>query len=385
LETSSHIRELLKKFAAGKCSKEETEQLIHYLSKNGDERWGVMPDVEEIKRLSDTEKLSNDDRERIYEALQPKIQTSKKKRFYKKYYRAAAMIALLLSVGIVVRVLLNKPNLEAFDPHSEHITLVNEKGEVQIIDPEAVKIINTAAGTADQNRTTMVFSGSRNDTKLVYNIIRVPYGKTFRIVLSDGTAVDLNAGTSVTFPVNFIESEPNRNVKMIGEAFFDVTKDMKHPFVVHTGEVDVHVLGTAFNVSNYPESKTSDIVLVRGAVTLTGNDNKQMSSFDPVMLSPGEKGTFHRESGRVDKQQVLTDIYTAWLDGKMVFRNTSFDNILIMLERKFNVKIINHNSEIASRVFNATFKENKVETILDYFKVSEGITYTISGDTIIIN
>lgn len=385
METPFYIRELLKKYVAGTCSQNEVDVLVDFFKNHDGDSNEILPDFEEIESFLSNYTLSDDAVDRIFHYAVNQKKTSKRKYLRKKYYLAAALIALLLSVGIVVRVLLNKPNLETFDPHSEHITLVNEKGEVQVIDPEAVKIINTAAGTADQNRTTMVFSGSSNDTKLVYNTIRVPYGKTFRIVLSDGTAVDLNAGTSVTFPVNFIESEPNRNVKMIGEAFFDVTKDMKHPFVVHTGEVDVHVLGTAFNVSNYPESKTSDIVLVRGAVTLTGNDDKQMSSFDPVMLSPGEKGTFHRESGRVDKQQVLTDIYTAWLDGKMVFRNTSFDNILIMLERKFNVKIVNHNSEIASRVFNATFKENKVETILDYFKVSEGITYTISGNTIIIN
>lgn len=172
---------------------------------------------------------------------------------------------------------------------------------------------------------------------------------------------------------------------MVGEAFFDVAKDVKHPFVVHTGEVDVHVLGTAFNVSNYPESKTSDIVLVKGAVTLTGKYDKESPIFNSVNLSPGEKGSFHKENGQMEKQKVISGIYTAWIKGELVFRDTSFENILIMLERKFNVKIINHNKEIAKEVFDASFKEDKIEVILNYFKSTYGITYIRDKNNIIIN
>lgn len=385
MERQEYIHELMIKFAAGTCTEQELQNLLNHFRENEDNPDIIIPDYNKIEHLFPEESLGEEASRRIFLEIKKNIKHKQKRLRLKKYYRVAALIALLLSVGIVLRVLLNKPDLEAFDPHSEHITLVNEKGEVQIIDPEAVKIINTTAGTADQNRTTMVFSGSSDDTKLVYNTIRVPYGKTFRIVLSDGTAVDLNAGTSVTFPVNFIESEPNRNVTMVGEAFFDVTKDVKHPFVVHTDEMDVKVLGTAFNVSNYPESKTSDVVLVRGAVTLTGKYDKESSIFNSVNLSPGEKGSFHKENRQMEKQKVISGIYTAWIKGELVFRDTSFENILIMLERKFNVKIINHNKEIAKEVFDASFKEDKIEVILNYFKSTYGITYIRDKNNIIIN
>lgn len=383
METPFYIRELLKKYVAGTCSQNEVDVLVDFFKNHDGDSNEILPDFEEIESFLSNYTLSDDAVDRIFHYAVNQKKTSKRKYLRKKYYLAAALIALLLSVGIVVRVLLNKPNLEAFDPHSEHITLVNEKGEVQVIDPEAVKIINTAAGTADQNKATMVFSGSSDDTKLVYNTIRVPYGKTFRIVLSDGTAVDLNAGTSVTFPVNFIESEPNRNVTMVGEAFFDVTKDVKHPFVVHTGEVDVHVLGTAFNVSNYPESNTSDVVLVRGSVRL--GSSGQSSSIGPITLVPGEKGTFHRQSGRVDSEKVTIGIYTSWRRGELVFRNTTFKNILKMLERRYNVEIINHNEKLAKEVFDGNFKEKDVDSILDYFKDMYGISYTKRDNKIIIN
>lgn len=385
METPFYIRELLKKYVAGTCSRDEIDVLVDFFKNHDGDSNEILPDFQEIESFLSNYTLSDDAVDRIFHYAVNQKKTSKRKYLRKRYYLAAALIAILLSVGIFLTLQLNKPASGIFDPHSEHITLINEKGEVQIIDPEAVKIINTAAGTADQNKTTMVFSGSSDDTKLVYNTIRVPYGKTFRIVLSDGTAVDLNAGTSVTFPINFIESEPNRNVTMVGEAFFDVAKDVKHPFVVHTGEVDVNVVGTAFNVSNYPESRTSDIVLVRGAVTLTGNDDKQMSSFDPVMLSPGEKGTFHRVSRRVDKQPVLTDIYTAWIKGRLVFRNTPFENILKMIERRYNVEIINNNKELLKQEFNASFNEQTPEAILDYFRKNYGVSYKREKNKIIIN
>lgn len=383
MKDQNNIKDLLIKFAANQCTNEEIKILIEYFQNSDDDAATVIPDLEEIEHIP-VEPMSDEAAERIFSSIQDKVNRDKKKRELKKYYWAAAVIALLLSTGIFLKFFLGNPQTDSFDVHGKDITLVDEDGNLQVIDPTQVKVIATAAGTAEQDRTTLVFNADGKNNKLVFNTLRVPYGKTFRIVLSDGSSIDLNAGTSVTFPVNFIDSEPNREVTIIGEAFFKVARNENQPFIVHTGEMDVNVLGTEFNVSNYPENKTSDVVLVKGAVSISEN-SKQMSSFGPVTLTPGEKGTFHRESGRVKTEKVTTGIYTAWLDGELVLRNSSFANILKMLERRYNVEIVNHNKQLENEEFNTSFKEETVEGVLDYFKMTYGITYTRTNNKIIIN
>ena len=112
----------------------------------------------------------------------------------------------------------------------------------------------------NQNGNKIVYDTETTLEKLVYNTIKIPYGKRFELQLSDGTIVHLNSGTTLKYPVKFIASG-NRQVFLDGEAFFDVAKDKTHPFVVNADNLNVRVLGTHFNVSNYPEDKLTDIVL----------------------------------------------------------------------------------------------------------------------------
>lgn len=385
MEIESYIRKLLQKFIAGNCTEEEKLTLIRFFRDYPEVSADILPNYEVVKPLLPDGTLTDEEHWEILAAIKAgmkrRSQASGKVLHLRKWYWAAAVVVLLFSLGISLRYFLTDPSTD-FDPYSQQITLVNEHGEVQVLDPMQVRRINTGSGTAEQNKTTLFFNATSDTGELVYNTLRVPYGKTFRIVLSDGTTVDLNAGTSLTFPVHFVENEPLREVTVVGEAYFDVSRNESHPFIVHTDDMDVKVLGTEFNVSNYPENKTSNVVLIEGAVLL--DHPKNFSSFAPVTLTPGEMGTFDREGKRVYKSPVVTGVYTAWLDGELVFRNTTFENILVMLERRYNVKIINHNNELAKKAFSVSFKEDSVEKVLDYFKLF-GISYTREKDQIIIH
>ncbi|GEM52730.1 iron dicitrate transporter FecR [Empedobacter brevis NBRC 14943 = ATCC 43319] len=384
MERQNYIRELFKKFAEDKCTDDEKRILIAYLKESNDDPDSILPDMEELEPALEEASFSDKTRDRILSSIHSKAGISRKKNHRRIYWAAAVLIFILLSTGIALQYFYFSNSSEShFELNGNDITLTNERGEVQILDPTQVKIIQSESGTFEQNRTTLDFSGNTQSEKLVFNTLRVPYGKTFSLILSDGTKIELNAGTSVTFPVNFIDSEPNRDITLIGEAYFDVKKNSKHPFIVHSGKMDVKVLGTSFNVSNYPESKISEVVLVKGGVSLT--QNKETASAPTLILSPGEKGSFNQSSGQVKKETVVTGIYTAWRNGELVFRNTSFENILVMLERKYNVEIVNQNKELAHEMFNASFKEESVENILDYFKMTNGITYTRKENKIIIH
>ena len=216
---------------------------------------------------------------------------------------------------------------------------------------------------------------------MVYNTLTVPYGKRFEIKLSDGTNVHLNAGTSLKYPVKFFKGE-NRQVFLNGEAFFDVTSDKNHPFIVNAESLNVEVFGTEFNVSAYPEDSTTDVVLVEGSVGLY-NENETLK--DGVTIVPGTKGSHEKKQNNISTEKVNIEIYTQWMQGGLVFRNSTFENISKKLERHYNVKIINNNEHLNKEVFNASFKQESIDIVLSYFSDSYNIEYTIQENTIYIN
>jgi ferric-dicitrate binding protein FerR (iron transport regulator) len=170
---------------------------------------------------------------------------------------------------------------------------------------------------------------------------------------------------------------------LTGEAFFDVSKDSLHPFVINADELNVRVLGTRFNVSSYPEDGTTDVVLVEGSVGMhekIENFNKSIST----ILKPGFKGAFEKTSGKIETQAVVTDVYTSWMKGELVFRYMSFEKILKKMERYYNVTIVNKNVELANVEFNASFHNVPVKRILEYFKINYDMDFSIDNDKIII-
>lgn len=215
---------------------------------------------------------------------------------------------------------------------------------------------------------------------LVYNTIKIPYGKKFEVQLSDGTLVHLNAGTSLRYPVQFVKNQ-NRQVYLLGEAFFEVEKDKEHPFDVNTQNVNVEVLGTKFNVDTYSENPRTDVVLVEGKVSLYKD---QKTKENQVYLKPGEKGSNERGQSEITTEQVNTEYYTAWIKGSLVFKNASFDDIIKKLERRYNVTFINKNKVLGKEIFNARFDNEPIEVVLKYFSDSYAIDYIIDRDKITI-
>lgn len=264
------------------------------------------------------------------------------------------------------------------------IQLVLENGDIQVLNPNGSNQIIKKDGTvvASQNENQISYSSNKSMDKLVYNEIKIPYGKTFTVTLSDGTKVSMNAGSSLKYPVQFIKGH-NREVVLDGEAFFEVSKDKAHPFIVKTRGVDVRVLGTKFNVSSYKEDADINTVLVEGSVSLS---NAAMPN-EKAILVPGEKGTWNNGQKEIVVEKVDTSFYTQWMTGELVFRKTAFKDIIIKLERSYNVTIDNNNKELFDKKFNGSFNKN-VETIDDVLKAMgkiQDFTFKKEGKQIIIN
>jgi ferric-dicitrate binding protein FerR (iron transport regulator) len=257
-------------------------------------------------------------------------------------------------------------------------------GDVQIISAGKKSQVTDSEGNvvANHNGNKIAYDTETPLEKLVYNTIKIPYGKRFELELSDGTIVHLNSGTTLKYPVRFIAGE-NRQVFLDGEAFFDVTKDKKHPFIVNADNLNIRVLGTHFNVSSYPEDNLTDVVLVEGSVGLY-TANEKFDANKNTVLKPGYKGSFNRKDNHIETKPVITDVYTSWMEGRLTFKNMSFNDITKKLERHYNVTIVNQNKKLANEKFYASFGDEPIEKVLSYFNDVHGINYTIKNNEILI-
>ena len=232
-----------------------------------------------------------------------------------------------------------------------------------------------------QKNNLLIYNDSLELNELVYHTLKVPYGKRFNILFSDGSKVSLNSGSILRYPVKFLSNQ-KREVFLQGEAYFDVAEDKSNLFVVNSEGINVEVYGTKFMVKNYSEDFTSDIILVSGSVKIQNSLNKTS-----LLLKPGHKGSVNKVDFKITETKVNTKIYTSWIDGEVIFRMETFDQILKKLERLYNVTIINNREESLNELFNAAIDVNNedIEMVLEYFNKIYNIEYKIFNNKIIIN
>ena len=232
-----------------------------------------------------------------------------------------------------------------------------------------------------QKNNLLIYNDSLELNELVYHTLKVPYGKRFNILFSDGSKVSLNSGSILKYPVKFLSNQ-KREVFLQGEAYFDVAEDKSNLFVVNSEGINVEVYGTKFMVKNYSEDFTSDIILVSGSVKIQNSLNKTS-----LLLKPGHKGSVNKVDFKITETKVNTKIYTSWIDGEVIFRMETFGQILKKLERLYNVTIINNREESLNELFNAAIDVNNedIEVVLEYFNKIYNIEYKIFNNKIIIN
>ncbi|HWK05032.1 MAG TPA: FecR domain-containing protein [Puia sp.] len=223
--------------------------------------------------------------------------------------------------------------------------------------------------------------------------------------LPDGTQVTMNAGSEIT--LNKTYGQDTREVFLRGEAFFDVHQNKNSPFIVHTADMDIRALGTAFNVRSYLGDKMAETALIRGLVeiTLKKENNKK------ILLHPNEKISWKQDAETEEEkpasptpaikqvaapEQVIivpvkkmedgTAQELAWANNSLVFDDEGFDEIGPRLERWYGVKIIfGSDSEDVKRYhFTATFKKEKIERVLDILKTTKEFNYEFDGDRTIL-
>lgn len=208
----------------------------------------------------------------------------------------------------------------------------------------------------------------------------IPKGERSRIILDDGTQVWVNAGSKLEYANNFLEN-PTREVYLKGEAYFDVTPDASRPFVVHVQGVDIKVLGTSFNVKGYDEEPKIEATLVHGKISISSD-----SIYDHVTLAANQRAVFLKEKNRMFvENNVETDTYTSWRKGVLVFEDQPLREILPILERTFNVAIHTEDAHSLNCRFTAKIENKSLKEVLDLFRASDTIGYTIDNSDVYIH
>ncbi len=236
------------------------------------------------------------------------------------------------------------------------------------------------------------------NTELTRKVI-ASYGTRNQIFLPDGTEVWLNAGSSLEYPLVFKGNK--REVKLTGEAFFEVVKNPEKPFYVKAENMYVKALGTSFNVRSYPEEDIIEATLLSGnvhIVTREGSVEKTLAKMKPdqhvilekeknilTLIDEKEEITESTKTNNKEKTKTETPLqakvsnnkHTSWVSGKLIFRNDSMEEIARRLGKWYNVEIILSDKEVKDYRYTATFTNETLEQVLELLTLSAPLDYEI--------
>jgi ferric-dicitrate binding protein FerR (iron transport regulator) len=232
----------------------------------------------------------------------------------------------------------------------------------------------------------LLFSLANRDGEKSVSSSEIIAGKGVRktIHLPDGTTVWLNADSRLVYDHHMKERE-TRTVSLTGEAFFDVAPDKDRPFIIHTSQISVRVLGTSFNVNAYPNGGRCEATLLSGSIELSVNNRPQQK----IILKPSEKFELV-EGGAIESikpiaignQNYLKE--TSWKDNRLVFDSESFSQLKTRLERWYNVNIEIRGERVNNYRFTGIFTTETIDQALAAMKLIKPFNYKINNHEIII-
>lgn len=239
------------------------------------------------------------------------------------------------------------------------------------------------------NRHTFVEASSH----LQKQTIIVENGTKTKLLLPDGTTVWLNGDSKLYYDEDF--SGPIREVRLEGEGFFDVVKNDKKPFIVHAGDVNIKVLGTAFNVKNYQGDKHIETTLLRGKIEVSESSKGSKSH---IFLEPNQKlivpiKTISISAPSEQNYQIVSldeslkeeeRVETAWIYNRVEFRGENFDELKGKLERWYNVEIHLEDENVKALRFNGSFEKESVDDAFEALQKVASFKYKRKGREVFI-
>ncbi len=369
------------------CSAQEKEELLGYLlqSQYDDSLRQLLVDTWEHE-IPDY-KQDDEKADAIFHTIINSMEKPKVKRIF-ILRRIAVAASIILAIGIGSYLLfINKSgkqteivkttpaDVSAPDKTKAQITLAD--GRTIYLDSatngELVQQGNIKLVKLDNGQIAYQTASGEIIKEVQYNTLTNPRGsKVIDMELSDGSRVWLNAGSSVTYPVAFVDNE--RKVSITGEAYFEVAHDLNKPFIVSKGETAVQVLGTHFNVNAYDDESDIKVTLLEGSVKVSkGNESS--------LLKPGQQANVNNTINVINGADL--DQVIAWKNGKFSFSNSDLKAIMREVMRWYDVEVV-YEGNVADRFFTADIsREKSLASMLKIFEQSN-ISFEIEGKKIIV-
>ncbi|MTI33478.1 FecR family protein [Xanthovirga aplysinae] len=323
-----------------------------------------------------------------WEELVQKIEGGKKNSFA-RYLRFASGIAASLLLGIggywfwSPTTSLEKKvseEIHSIAPGSKGVVLITGDGTLYELSDYQNMNIQMEDADIKSETSSLKYTAKKPPSKTVYHTLKVPRGGEFFLTLSDNSKVWLNSETTLKYPVTFSEDE--RVVELIGEAYFEVEKDVEKPFSVISEGQTVQVLGTAFNISSYPENADILTTLVEGKVKLFKTHTPDKSE----ILVPNSQGIFSKKTAEITQQKVEADKIISWIEGKLIFTDQRLEKMLETLSRWYDVKVIYQNEEVRGKRFTGTVKRQEdFKDVLRLIEKTNEVKFELKGNTLIVN
>lgn len=212
----------------------------------------------------------------------------------------------------------------------------------------------------DSSKSVRYEQVTTSSTTVEFNTIVVPRKGEYQLVLADGSKVYLNSESRLRFPTRFVGTE--RRVYLEGEGYFEIAKDTLMPFIVETGELDVRVLGTSFNVNAYASEKSIRTTLARGRVQVSN----RLTGLGEIIV-PGQQAEW--KDGYFTTREVDVSIYTSWINGKFYFEGATLEEIAAQLQRWYDIEFFFTSEKLKHYAFagviNKEYSANKIFSVIE--------------------
>ena len=210
-----------------------------------------------------------------------------------------------------------------------------------------------------------------------YVDISTTSGSMVKVNLPDGSIAWLNNRSTLSYPRKF--GNKYRELKLSGEAYFNVKSDKRHPFILNVSGIKAQVTGTRFNIMAYPDDPDIEVTLVEGELNLFRN-SPQGTSDKIASLTPGDHVVVDNSIKKISKTKVEhTDLYTSWKEGVLIFKNDPLAMIVKKLERRYNINIELSDKKLAEYRFTATFTNETLPEVLHLLTVAAPLHYSITS------
>jgi len=402
MRNQHQVKEIIERYHQGKCTAEELEILKELLSNHT--KQALLEDVyDELDEVTVDDALRagkdqllhrivNDPR--IAKQIGSKPNPNKIIPFRTWYWAAAAAVVLLLLVPSIYYMFGPDRSVtpdESAQLHSA-ITPGGDKAHILLEDGTIINLDQIQGDTVIYREGFSIVKSKDGEVyyqydkqdkpiqQTVYNTIVTPKGGQYRIALPDGTQVSLNAESSLKYPVYFEEDE--RIVELVGEGYFDVAKSHRDgksiPFIVHTGNQRLQVLGTEFNINSY--DKYIKTTLIEGKVSLESlTDGHQ-----PVILKPNQQSIFNDQQHAFEVHDVDPLYAMAWTKGNFAFQRASIHEVLESIARWYDVEVV-FKGDFEDAYFTGTLSRfEDIHKLLRTIELTETIHFKIEGRRVLV-